>query len=108
MSKGFWAGDSLASGLEIASMNNQAAAQARSDAAHFEALNKEIETLVDANAGNLAEKHALRVALEKLDPTHPLLTNPQLREQLHSTATRVYYMGKSWTDVARYGQKLKY
>lgn len=83
----------------------------QAEAAHEKQIEKfqaEIASLEEANAGNLAEKNALRVALAKVDPNHPLLKNASLRQQLHATAYRVLSMNKNWDDVIRYGQNFKY
>jgi hypothetical protein len=71
-------------------------------------LREDIESLEGANASNLAEKNALRVALAQLDPKHPLLTNVMLKEQLHKQAERVFHINRNWDDVARYGKAFKY
>lgn len=108
MSKGFWAGDAIATGIEMANMGVRANAEADASLARTKELVRTIDLLRDGNAGNLAEKHALRVALRKLDPKHPLLTNTMLQEKIKDAGKRVMAISDSWDDVRAAGENYKY
>ena len=72
-------------------------------------MEQDYRELALINAANLAEKHALRVALAKLDPKHPLLSNAHLRERIHRAAEQVYAISSSsWDDIAKAGRDFKY
>jgi hypothetical protein len=45
-------------------------------------LDNEIARLKRENGGHIAEKQALRIALSRLSPNHPLLTNATLRKRV--------------------------
>jgi hypothetical protein len=61
------------------------------------------------NAANYCEKHALRAALSKLDPKHPLVTNKLLQEKIQNAGERVWVMSKFDGDaVAKAGREYKY
>lgn len=113
MNKGFWAGDAIASGLEIAGMNIRRAAQDEHTAnvmaqknARIEKLEKDVDKWVSICAGNYAEKYALRAALAQLDPQHRLLQNQLLLEDLRDQAARVFAIGQNWDDVSSYGRRI--
>jgi hypothetical protein len=107
MSKGLWAGDAIATGMEMAAMGIRADAAASANLAQAQKMAKTIDILRDANAGNLAEKHALRVALRKLDPKHPLLDNTMLQEKIKDAGRRVLAISDSWDDVRAAGENYK-
>lgn len=67
------------------------------DAEKTAAYIKEVEM---ANAGNLAEKQALRAALQKLAPNHPLLANTMLQEKIKEAGRRALALTDDW-DAAR-------
>lgn len=108
MSKGFWAGDAIATGIDMAAMGIRADAAALANLAQVQKLVKTIDTLREDNAANLAEKHALRVALAKLDPKHPLVTNKALQEKIQEAGIRVLAISDSWNDVRAAGEHYKY
>lgn len=119
MSKGFWAGEAIASGLEVVAaqsgrLSALKAASHATDTAYrirqkYDELDAEYEALAAGNAANLAEKMALRKALAKLDPKHPLLTNSHLKERIHKAAQQVYALSESsWTDVGNVGRDFLY
>lgn len=59
------------------------------------------------NAGNLAEKLALRKALRKLDPKHPLLTNQELVRRLHKSAQSAFAINRNWDDCRAVGENFE-
>ncbi len=115
MAGGFWAADSIATGIEadIAARQHEAAMAAmirdrdgyRTACENYKATIKELEL---ANAANLAEKHALRVALAKFDPKHPLLVDEMLKKRVQDLGERAFSINQSYDDAARAGQKIKY
>lgn len=107
MSKGFWAGDAIAAGIDMAAMGLRADAAASANLARVQEMVKTIDILRDANAGNLAEKHALRAALKKIQPNHPLLTNTMLQEKIKDAGRRVLAISDSWDDVRAAGDNYK-
>lgn len=61
------------------------------------------------NAANYAEKHALRAALAKLDPTHPLIANKHLQEKIQTAGEQIWVMSDGDGDsVAKVGREYKY
>lgn len=66
---------------------------------------KEIEM---SNAANLAEKQALRGALQKLAPTHPLLTNTVLQEKIKEAGRRALALTDDWTAARDAGGSFIY
>ncbi len=111
MSKGFWAGEAIATGLELAAAENgrvvtlEALRQLRGK---FDALSKEYDELAYSNAANLAEKGALRKALARYDPKHPLLTNAHLKERIHAAGERVFSISNKWDDAFYAGRDFSY
>lgn len=101
----------FAAGMAIEGMANSIENAAR-DRAHLSDMELMSERLHEAwgdNAGNLSEKIALREALAKFDPNHPLLKDRALIEQLHRTAARVIRSEKGdWNDVRALGKNLRY
>lgn len=108
MGKGFWAGDAISTGMDMAAMGMRANADASASLERTQKMVKTIDILRDGNAGNLAEKHALREALRKLDPKHPLLTNTMLQEKIKEEGRRVMSITDSWDDVRAVGDNYKY
>jgi hypothetical protein len=76
------------------------AIEAQRRLADMQAIEMRIEDLRMANAGNLAEKQALREALAKLDPRHPLLLNTMLREKIQEAGRKALSLTNDW-DAAR-------
>ncbi len=112
MSKGYWAGDAIATGLELVGEIHSHGAtidrliEMRKRADEWAAAYKDLEA---GNAANLAEKMALRKALARYDPKHPLLTNAHLKERIHKAAEQVLALsGSSWIDVGNVGRDFKY
>ena len=93
----------LADGARIGSEIRAAKAQA--DAA--QRSNQVIVTLKEANAGNLAMKHLALRELKRIDPTHPLVRDAALREQIATAAERVMKMSDNWDDVREFGLNYK-
>lgn len=71
--------------------------------ARSEAIERRIEELRMSNAANLAEKQALRDALAKLDPNHPLLTNTILREKIQEAGRKALALTNDWDAVREAG-----
>lgn len=85
------------------------ASQARAHASELGHAYERITNLAEDNAANLAEKYALRKALEQFDPNHPLLKDQNLREAIHRDAIKVYHIQSSdWDDVRNVGSEYKY
>jgi hypothetical protein len=68
-----------------------------------EAVEEQFNQLESANAGNLAEKHALRQQLARYAPNHPLLKNAQLIEKLREMGARALAINRNWDDVRAVG-----
>jgi hypothetical protein len=71
-------------------------------------MRADYDKIESTNAANFAEKHALRVALAKLDPKHPLVVNKVLQEKIKSAGRRALDITSSWNAVAEAGQTFKY
>ena len=109
MSKGFWAADSIAQSIERVGDAARRSAEIDEEIAWRKQARADYQELALDNAANLAEKHALRVALAKLDPNHPLVTNTHLQERIHKAAEQVFALsGRSWIDVGNVGRDFKY
>jgi len=67
------------------------------------AVEAEFHQLEGANAGNLAEKHALRQQLARYAPNHPLLKNAQLIEKIRDMGARALAINGNWDDVRAVG-----
>lgn len=116
----------------VDAMNAQRrAANAADNAAEWEAyaqrlensvqsLEKELKRIVEANAGNLAEKVALRNALKKYMPIHPLIAdfvNPTpanvhrgkfMRDMVHKEAVKVFHATNSWDTVRELADRMTF
>lgn len=75
------------------------------DAENTAAYIKEVEFY---NAGNLAEKQALRAALRKLSPDHPLLTNTLLQEKIKEAGRRALALTDDWDAARDAGDSFRY
>lgn len=76
---------------------------------YAEGMKKERDDALIVNAANYAEKHALRAALAKLDPTHPLLTNKALQEKIQGSGERIWILSKFDNEsVAKAGRDYQY
>lgn len=94
---GFWAGDAIAQTIDNAQLK--------------ELLYKKqhiIDSIAADNAANLAEKMALRKALAKHDPQHPLLINKELRERIHKAGENALSIKNDWDDCREAGEKFEY
>lgn len=58
-----------------------------------------------ANAGNLAEKYALRRELARYAPQSPLLKNTMLLERLRSRAKQAFAVNRNYDDARAIGDK---
>ena len=106
---GFWAGDAIAQAIDNAALADRYARSVDAAIERRKEADARYLELALTNSANLAEKHALRTALAKLDPRHPLLTNAHLRERIHHAAEQVYAISSSsWTDIANVGRDFKY
>lgn len=100
MSKGWLAGEYIAAGIEQAGAGIRAAAAGQAHLDDVQAVLKAKNTIANWNAGNLAEKQALREALRKINPKHPLLVNIDLQERIKAAGQRAFGMTDDW-DAAR-------
>ncbi|KWT65019.1 MULTISPECIES: hypothetical protein [unclassified Variovorax] len=88
------------------------AAKAQADDAELalrraQKANKLIADLEQSNAGNLAMKYLALRELKRLDPTHPLVRDAALREQVSAAAKKVLKVSGNWDDVRDFGQNYK-
>lgn len=95
-----WKADAIAGGLNEAAAGIRAEAAAKAHMRDVDALLAAKNTIANWNAGNLAEKQALREALRKLDPKNPLLVNEDLQARIKAAGQRAYGMTDDW-DAAR-------
>jgi len=100
MSKGLLAGDNIAMGMEQAFAGIRAETEAKAELARTQRLVNQLEEGYSDIAANLAEKQALREALRKVDPKHPLLTNTALQEKVKEAGRRALALAKNF-DAAR-------
>jgi hypothetical protein len=77
-------------------------------AARIDELQKNYDDLGDNNAANLAEKHALRTALAKLQPNHPLISNKSLQERIQKAGVTSMRIAGTWDAAAEAGDTFKY
>lgn len=89
---GFWKGEAIAAGIAEGIAGLRAEADAQRDLDRTRRLVAEREEAESVNAMNLAEKAALREALKKFDPNHPLLTNKLLQEKIQQAGARALAM----------------
>ncbi|MDF2461951.1 MAG: hypothetical protein K0Q43_186 [Ramlibacter sp.] len=61
------------------------------------------EQVCQANASNLAEKHALRQQLQRYAPNHPLLKNAQLIEKIREMGGRAFAINANFDDARQVG-----
>lgn len=108
MSRGWLAGEYIAAGIEQAGAGARAAAAGQAHLDDVMALKKAKERIEDANAGNLAEKHALRAALRELNPNHPLLQNVSLQERIKDAGIRAVAMTNDFDAARNAGETFKY
>lgn len=97
----------MASGIEKTAMSSAHRAEMELATDEFLDSKREVAELV-------AERTALRAALEQLDPNHPLLTDQTLRERMRKAGRENFneQMGAagkiSWEAVARASDAVKY
>lgn len=108
MGNGFWAGDAIASGMRAAADAQIGAREAQRNYDQVTRLVNQRDEMTKSNAANFSEKHALRVALAKLDPTHPLLTNKSLQERIQNAGERALVLADDWNAVKAAGASFKY
>jgi len=108
VSRGWLAGEYIASGLDQAAAGIRANAEASASLDSTKKLIAAKEQIEQYNAANLAEKHALRAALRKLDPQHPLLINASLQERIKSAGVRAMAIADSWDAAREAGDSFKY
>jgi hypothetical protein len=104
----FWKGDAIAQGLEGAIRAGQDQREAESALVRTQNLAKRIDALENANAANLAEKHALRAALKRIEPNHPLLTNASLQERIKEAGKRAIAITSDFDSAREAGESFKY
>jgi hypothetical protein len=93
----------MAHGVALSAMSRTLA---MSSAAH----RRDVTEAYCSVAEQLSEKYALREALRKFDPNHPLLVDADLREKIQEAGRDQYQSTteQTWTDVGRAGLKVKY
>lgn len=69
--------------------------------------NTVIAELKDANAGNLSMKHLLLRELKKVDPSHPLVRDAALRDQVSASAKKIMKATDNWDNVREFGLNFK-
>lgn len=84
------------------------ALEAETELARTKRLVATIKTVEEWNAGNLAEKHALREALRKLQPDHPLLVNTSLQERIKEAGRRAMTFSDDWDAARQAGESFQY
>jgi hypothetical protein len=104
----FWTGDAIATGLELAATQVQSAKHEAYLVEKYNKLAQQYDEVSDANAGNLAEKIALRNALKELNPNHPLVANTALLERLRSAGKKALSLTNNWDAVREVGNTFKY
>lgn len=82
--------------------------QSRQALKEAERLNAAVTELSEDNAANLAEKYALRAALAKVQPDHPLLTNAELRDRIHKAGIRAVALANTWDAAREAGETFRY
>ena len=113
---GFMAGGQIVDGIREGVDNVLASRKMKADAAEREKNAATLKVWVEAhkdmalsNAANYAEKHALRAALSRLDPSHPLVTNKALQEKIQNAAERVAVMSEfDYDSIMKVGRDYKY
>lgn len=100
MSKGLLAGDNIAMGMEQAFAGMRAESESKRELERARKQAAAHDEILNANAGNLAEKHALRAALRAVCPNHPLLTNISLQERIKDAGQKAFAITNRW-DAAR-------
>ena len=105
---GWLAGEYIAAGIEQAGAGIRANAAATERLKSTQKLIKKLEDTESFNAGNLAEKQALREALKKLDPKHPLMTSADLRSKITNAGMKAFSITKNWDAARDAGGTFKY
>lgn len=108
MGNGFWAGDAIAQSMQASIAAQQDAIDAKTRLSATQKLVAEKEKVEMFNAANLAEKQALRVALGKIEPNHPLLTNTMLQERIKEAGRRALAMTDNFDAAREAGGSFKY
>lgn len=106
---GFFHGDALSQSMARttdAIIRNQ---DAQHNLRTVERIIKDRDDWAITSAANYAEKHALRAALAKFDPDHPLITNKVLQEKIQNAGERVWVLsGGEIEPVGKAGRDYKY
>lgn len=108
MNNGFWKGDALALTLEQSAQAGKHLRDVNELGEVIEELKRARKNLIDDVSANLAEKYALREALKKLDPKHPLLTNADLRSRIHEAGKRATLIANDFEGARQAGATFKY
>lgn len=82
---------------------NRAAREQQAESDRIQAL---IDQQASDIAGNLAEKYALRKALAKLDPNHPLIRNQLLQHKIQEVGVRAFWVNANYDDARKAGEDL--
>lgn len=105
---GWLKGEYIAAGIDQAAAGIRAEAAADAHLSDVRKLARQRDEMESHNAANLSEKHALRAALRKADPNHPLLTNTSLQERVKAAGSRALAMTNDWNAVREAGETFKY
>ena len=108
---GWLAGGEIAAGLDAAAAGQRALADSYEYSSVVDKLvriRKELDNSDTINAGNLAEKIALRKALQKIDPKHPLIVNISLQERIREAGKKSLSITNNWDAVREAGESFKY
>lgn len=110
--RGYMAGGDIVDGIRQGVDGLLAARAAKQAAATSETLDLWIAAYNKknlTNAANFAEKHALRAALSKLDPSHPLVTNKALQEKIQDAGERIAVISDfDYDAISKAGRDFKY
>ena len=113
---GYMAGGQIVDGIREGVDNVLAIRKMKADAAERQQSADLLKQWQDAhrvaaitNAANYAEKQALRAALERLDPNHPLIVNKALQEKIQDAGERIAVMSNfDYDAILKAGRDYKY
>ena len=106
---GFMAGGQIVDGIREGVDNVLAIRKMKADAATLNEWAEALKKSRITNAANYAEKLALRAALERLDPNHPLIVNKALQEKIQDAGERIAVMSDFNREaIGKAGRDYKY
>ncbi|WP_454912897.1 hypothetical protein [Variovorax gossypii] len=68
---------------------------------------RELKELLAGNAGNLALRYAYAEALAQIDPEHPLIVDPGMRDRIAKLAKETILATNDWDQVREVGRTFK-